>query len=1026
MDIIEELRQNRESGARRLVIEYKAGLMVVARRFYLNESDAEEAVNATFAKIIENINGFLEQSSLFTWMCQILVNEFRKSVRRKSNRMEILPDEMPEVEDDTACKAIYDNLDATLLRNAIDELPEDVRKTLVMHYFMDFSVKDVARLLAIPAGTVKRRLFYARKILAVKLGAAAEKAKAAAKTPVGKALLLALALCGLTALGAAVYSLAFSGEAQDRRTTEDAGDVSNFDSNRQQSTASDPSGSTGSAASTPSAFDFGRSTFDQPTQEITTMNATTLRSLAASAAIAAATGAAISARADSAEPFRIRHLADSYLQSDGTQAINLEYYANPKTRVEVVFEPVSTNGTSYVFGSAFSSASDFQEGLYMQNGEVNFICGDLWSGTGNAWGLGSGVKATQSRFTAILDVKGSSAMLKSGDSIVWSKAIASTRTKTDNIPLHVFANPHPYRESGSLVLNPRDFASVKLFSLAVWDDDVLVRDLVPYGRGAVTGLLDRCSGKVFTNSRSEANPFILGTDDGYIRSDRLKNGGQWLDTGCRAGPGTKIEVDFAMLATNVQQRIFGAGSENMDGLLTDFYVNGGGEFAYAWQNDTGTGAWTTTGVKADSERHVFTVDSPGGSVHLTDAKGRTLYSATLSTARSKSGAANLRLFGGVVTNGIGGIKNWNNSASVRIYGVKIWENGVLAHKFTPRIVDGVDGLYDTEDGVFHGAEVAKPSSALQAGGAIECAAYGTDTDGGNGDAYIEATGDQYIDTGFKPTKNTRIDIDFSTDTLTDTRFAFGAIANSSWSGAPNVGIYRQNRAIALRFWNGSATKTWGMKGNGTAEHKRYKAVIDQKNAKAYWFEGGTADGENTPEFGSLFSVNVPIWLLAGQYGGTGGYGYWHGRLYSCDIYEDGDLKHSYTPCAMNGVAGLWDTVDGVFLGNARTADGSGFTLHGAGACGSGMAFKENPQDARVSRDTTVTLSAYAPGAVGYLWLKNGEIVEGATGRTLEVSYGRGGTTDEYRCLAHYNLFGYGISDTARVENIPAALVISVR
>ena len=69
-----------------------------------------------------------------------------------------------------------------------------------------------------------------------------------------------------------------------------------------------------------------------------------------------------------------------------------------------------------------------------------------------------------------------------------------------------------------------------------------------------------------------------------------------------------------------------------------------------------------------------------------------------------------------------------------------------------------------------GTELAKPSSPLQAGGAIACS---SDADG---DAYIEATGAQYIDTGIKPGRNTRIDIDFSSDTLTDTRFVFGAIA----------------------------------------------------------------------------------------------------------------------------------------------------------------------------------------------------------------------------------------------------------
>jgi len=50
MDIVEEIRQDREKGAKRLVEEYKAGLMSLARRFVPNETDAEELVNVTFAK----------------------------------------------------------------------------------------------------------------------------------------------------------------------------------------------------------------------------------------------------------------------------------------------------------------------------------------------------------------------------------------------------------------------------------------------------------------------------------------------------------------------------------------------------------------------------------------------------------------------------------------------------------------------------------------------------------------------------------------------------------------------------------------------------------------------------------------------------------------------------------------------------------------------------------------------------------------------------------------------------------------
>lgn len=200
MDIVEELRRDRESGAKRLVCEYKAGLMSIARRFFTNESDAEELVNATFAKAVDNIDGYLEKSAFFAWLCQILNNEFRNSVKRKSNRNEICPGDVPEPEDENARDEIYENLDATLLRTAIAELNPEQREVIVLRYFEDLPIEKIAKFLTLPAGTVRSRLFYARKALAARLGAGVKKA---VRKPGGKALLLALALAALTAAGAA-------------------------------------------------------------------------------------------------------------------------------------------------------------------------------------------------------------------------------------------------------------------------------------------------------------------------------------------------------------------------------------------------------------------------------------------------------------------------------------------------------------------------------------------------------------------------------------------------------------------------------------------------------------------------------------------------------------------------------------------------------------------------------------------------------------------------------------------------------
>ncbi|MBR3086769.1 MAG: sigma-70 family RNA polymerase sigma factor, partial [Kiritimatiellae bacterium] len=197
MDIVEELRTDPETGARHLKNEFRVGLMSLARRLCKNESDAEELVNSTFAEVVESIDNYAEQSAFFAWMCRILVRRHSRDTRRKINGSIVCDqDALNAAIDEDATERIYREVDASLLRDAIETLPDDVCKTLMMHYFMGLSVKEVARILSLSSGTIKWRLGIARQMLAAKL-------QTAAKKPGVKALLVALALSGLTVLGAA-------------------------------------------------------------------------------------------------------------------------------------------------------------------------------------------------------------------------------------------------------------------------------------------------------------------------------------------------------------------------------------------------------------------------------------------------------------------------------------------------------------------------------------------------------------------------------------------------------------------------------------------------------------------------------------------------------------------------------------------------------------------------------------------------------------------------------------------------------
>ena len=174
MTVVDEIKKDRESGAKRLEREYKTGLMAFAKRFCNDESEAEALVYRTFSEVIAGIDGYTEQSAFFGWMCKILVNCHANDIRRRSNQTVVNVGTLPEIEDDGASRVV-EAIDAKILREAVENLPPEMKEAVLLRYFMDLPIVKVAQILAKPIGTVKSRLYYARVMLAQRLGAKIKK-----------------------------------------------------------------------------------------------------------------------------------------------------------------------------------------------------------------------------------------------------------------------------------------------------------------------------------------------------------------------------------------------------------------------------------------------------------------------------------------------------------------------------------------------------------------------------------------------------------------------------------------------------------------------------------------------------------------------------------------------------------------------------------------------------------------------------------------------------------------------------------
>lgn len=162
-DIWDEIREDREIGARRLVAEYGDRLYAAALLLCPNASDAEELVFRTFERALSRIDQFKPGGGFYGWLYVIMLNFRRMDLRR--NQPDFVPvgtvADIPEVAD-TSFIDVLSGVDTESVRGTIRKLPYSFAEVLVLRYFEGRSMEEIATMIQIPVGTVKSRLYHAK------------------------------------------------------------------------------------------------------------------------------------------------------------------------------------------------------------------------------------------------------------------------------------------------------------------------------------------------------------------------------------------------------------------------------------------------------------------------------------------------------------------------------------------------------------------------------------------------------------------------------------------------------------------------------------------------------------------------------------------------------------------------------------------------------------------------------------------------------------------------------------------------
>jgi RNA polymerase sigma-70 factor (ECF subfamily) len=166
-DILELIRSEatRNEGFRFLVARYKEKLYWHIRRMVHEHEDADDVLQNTFMKVIRHIEGFKEQSSLYTWIYRIASNEainFLHSRQRQTKEatLGLVSAASVDQHDNHSPEAMLD-----LLARAIDTLPEKQKLVFNLRYYDEMPYHQIAEITETSEGALKASYHLAvRKI----------------------------------------------------------------------------------------------------------------------------------------------------------------------------------------------------------------------------------------------------------------------------------------------------------------------------------------------------------------------------------------------------------------------------------------------------------------------------------------------------------------------------------------------------------------------------------------------------------------------------------------------------------------------------------------------------------------------------------------------------------------------------------------------------------------------------------------------------------------------------------------------
>jgi RNA polymerase sigma-70 factor (ECF subfamily) len=185
-EIIRDFKQRDREAAFRLLFErYYRQTYHFFRRKGFSQEDARDLTQETFISVYKGLEGLKQEDRFENWLFAIALNVYRDELDRRhsqkrwANEIEleetaIASEQLQPVGSWAAAavnpaEAVLEKEKKEKLREALEELPQQMRRCAYLRVIREMSDREIAQTLGISVGTVKAHLHQARRLLGERL-----------------------------------------------------------------------------------------------------------------------------------------------------------------------------------------------------------------------------------------------------------------------------------------------------------------------------------------------------------------------------------------------------------------------------------------------------------------------------------------------------------------------------------------------------------------------------------------------------------------------------------------------------------------------------------------------------------------------------------------------------------------------------------------------------------------------------------------------------------------------------------------